>query len=124
MKDIAKVIDGFSDEDLSFRLNKKPAASITVSRVGEEDIQEISRAVEEYVALAKLNLPTNVEMVIWNDDSEILEDRLDTLIGAALQGFLMVLVLLALFLRPRLAFWVSLGAVSYTHLTLPTNREV
>ena len=109
LKDIAKVIDGFSDEDLSFRLNKKPAASITVSRVGEEDIQEISRAVEEYVALAKLSLPTNVEMVIWNDDSEILEDRLDTLIGAALQGFLMVLVLLALFLRPRLAFWVSLG---------------
>ena len=109
LKDIAKVIDGFSDEDLSFRLNKKPAASITVSRVGEEDIKEISRAVEEYVALAKLSLPTNVEMVIWNDDSEILEDRLDTLIGAALQGFLMVLVLLALFLRPRLAFWVSLG---------------
>ena len=51
LKDIAKVVDGFSDTDLSFRFNKRPAALITVSRVGEEDIQEISRAVEEYVAL-------------------------------------------------------------------------
>ena len=109
LKDVAEVVDGFSDTDLFFRFNNKPAALITVSRVGEEDIQEISQAVEEYIALAKLKLPTNVELVIWNDDSEILEDRLDTLIGAALQGFLMVLILLALFLRPRLAFWVSLG---------------
>ena len=44
-------------------------------------------------------------MIIWNDDSEILEDRLDSLIGAALQGFLMVRMLLALFLRPRLLCW-------------------
>ena len=109
LKDVAEVVDGFSDTDLSFRFNKSPAALITVSRVGDEDIQEISRAVEEYVALKKLKLPNNFEMIIWNDDSEILEDRLDTLIGAALQGFLMVLILLALFLRPRLAFWVSLG---------------
>ena len=109
LKDVAEVVDGFSDTDLSFRFNKRPAALITVSRVGDEDIQEISQAVEEYVALTKLKLPNNFEMIIWNDDSEILEDRLDTLIGAALQGFLMVLILLALFLRPRLAFWVSLG---------------
>ena len=109
LKDVAEVVDGFSDTDLSFRFNKRPAALITVSRVGDEDIQQISQAVEEYVALTKLKLPNNFEMIIWNDDSEILEDRLDTLIGAALQGFLMVLILLALFLRPRLAFWVSLG---------------
>ena len=109
LKDVAEVVDGFTDTDLSFRFNKRPAALITVSRVGDEDIQQISQAVEEYVALTKLKLPNNFEMIIWNDDSEILEDRLDTLIGAALQGFLMVLILLALFLRPRLAFWVSLG---------------
>ena len=109
LKDVAEVVDGFTDTDLSFRFNKRPAALITVSRVGDEDIQQISQAVEEYVALKKLKLPNNFEMIIWNDDSEILEDRLDTLIGAALQGFLMVLILLALFLRPRLAFWVSLG---------------
>ena len=109
LKDVAEVVDGFTDTDLSFRFNKRPAALITVSRVGDEDIQQISQAVEEYVALKKIKLPNNFEMIIWNDDSEILEDRLDTLIGAALQGFLMVLILLALFLRPRLAFWVSLG---------------
>ena len=39
----------------------------------------------------------------------MLRDRLDTLLNSARQGFLMVLLLLALFLRPRLSFWVSVG---------------
>jgi len=55
------------------------------------------------------NLPEGVELTVWNDDSTILEDRLETLMYSGGQGFLMVLILLALFLRPRLAFWVSLG---------------
>jgi multidrug efflux pump subunit AcrB len=50
-----------------------------------------------------------VELTVWNDDSTVLSDRLDTLFNSGRQGFLMVLVLLALFLRPRLAFWVSVG---------------
>jgi multidrug efflux pump subunit AcrB len=102
LRDIAKVVDGFADTDLSFRFNNKPAALITVSRVGDEDIQEISQAAKDYVSSVSVTLPKNWELAI-------LQDRLDTLIGAALQGFLMVLILLALFLRPRLAFWVSLG---------------
>lgn len=109
LKDVAKVVDGFADTDQLLRFDGKPAAIIRVSRVGNQDILDITAAVGEYLAIAGSRLPEGVELTVWNDNSKLLRDRLDTLLSSARQGFLMVLILLALFLRPRLAFWVSVG---------------
>jgi multidrug efflux pump subunit AcrB len=109
VKDVATVVDGFEDTDQLLRFDGKPAALIRVSRVGDQDILEITRTVKAYLANAEERLPEGVKLTIWNDGSMLLRDRLDTLLSSARQGFLMVLILLALFLRPRLAFWVSAG---------------
>ncbi len=109
LRDVANVVDGFEDTDQKLRFNGKPAAIIRVSRVGSQDIVEITEAVKGYLDQANATLPEGVELTIWNDGSKLLRDRLDTLLDSARQGFLMVLILLALFLRPRLAFWVSVG---------------
>lgn len=109
LKDVATIVDGFAETDQALRFNDKPAALIRVARLGEQDIQYIARTVKKYVEEAGPTLPEGVELTVWNDDSTILEDRLATLLDSGRQGFLMVLILLALFLRPRLAFWVSLG---------------
>jgi multidrug efflux pump subunit AcrB len=109
LKDVADVIDGFEDTDQSLRFDGMPAAIIRVARVGNQDILVITRALHNYLAKAEGNLPEGVKLTIWNDNSRLLRDRIDTLLNSARQGFLMVLILLALFLRPRLAFWVSLG---------------
>lgn len=109
VKDVATVVDGFEDTDQLLRFDGKPAALIRVSRVGDQDIIEITKTVKEYLDRAPERLPEGVKLTVWNDGSKILRDRLDTLLSSAKQGFLMVLILLALFLRPRLAFWVSAG---------------
>ena len=109
LKDVATIVDGFAETEQSLRFNNKPAALIRVARMGEQDLQHIARTVKQYVIDVGPNLPEGVELTVWNDDSTILEDRLETLMYSGGQGFLMVLILLALFLRPRLAFWVSLG---------------
>ncbi len=109
LREIAQVIDGFEDTDQHVRFDGKPAAIIRVSRVGDQDILEITAALREYLSEARQRLPTGVELTIWNDNSLLLRDRLDTLLNSARQGFLMVLLVLALFLRPRLSFWVSVG---------------
>ena len=106
---VAEVIDGFEDTDQQLRFDGKPAAIIRVSRVGNQDILEITSALHAYLATAGERLPAGVELTIWSDNSLMLRDRLDTLLNSARQGFLMVLILLALFLRPRLSFWVSVG---------------
>ena len=109
LKDVARVVDGFADTDQSLRFNGKPAALIQVSRMGEQDLLEVSGAVKQFLKDLKPRLSEGVELTVWNDDSVIVEDRLSTLLDSGRQGFLMVLILLALFLRPRLAFWVSVG---------------
>lgn len=109
LKDVATIVDGFADTDQALRFNEKPAALIRVSRMGEQDLEYIASTVKQFLIDVEPRLPEGVELTVWNDDSTILRDRLDTLMDSGRQGFLMVLILLALFLRPRLAFWVSLG---------------
>ncbi len=109
LKDVATVVDGFEETDQSLRFNGKPAALIEVARIGEQDLEHISASVKQFIQEVQPRLPDGVELTIWNDGATILEDRLSTLLDSGRQGFLMVLILLALFLRPRLAFWVSIG---------------
>jgi len=109
VQDIGHVVDGFEDTDQRVRFDGKAAAIIRVSRVGNQDILEMTEALKSYLKEARNRLPSGVNLTIWSDNSVMLKDRLETLLDSARQGFLMVLALLALFLRPRLSFWVSVG---------------
>ena len=109
LSDVATVVDGFQDTDQAVRFNGEPAAMLRVYRVGEQDLIEIARAVQRYVEAAPERLPEGIELTIWQDGSTMLRDRLDTLIHSGRIGFLLVFTLLALLLRPRVSFWVSLG---------------
>ena len=107
--DVARVVDGFEETDQSARFDGEPAVLVQVFRVGEQDAMEIAQQVKDYVAEAQARMPEGIALTIWNDESRILRSRLDTLLRNARSGFLLVLLILALFLRLRLAFWVSLG---------------
>lgn len=50
VRDVAEVIEGFVDDDLLVRFAGKPAISLTVFRVGEQDIIKIAELVKAYVA--------------------------------------------------------------------------
>src|SRR5690606_31412869 len=49
------------------------------------------------------------ELITWGDRSIEVRDRLELLSKNGMQGLVLVLVMLALFLNLRLAFWVSVG---------------
>ncbi len=106
---IANVVDGFEDVDLAARFDGQPAAVVQVYRVGDQDVIEISEALKEYVARANQTIPEGIAITIWQDDSIPLRSRRDTLLRNGRSGFLLVLLVLALFLRARVAFWVTLG---------------
>ncbi|MEM1271545.1 MAG: efflux RND transporter permease subunit, partial [Bacteroidota bacterium] len=107
---IATVRDGFEDSDLISRYNGKPAAFVEVYRTSDERVLEIADAVLEYAdnELAP-SLPAGVQLSIWQDDSDVLRDRLGLLIKNAAIGLSLVLLALTLFLNLRLAFWTSVG---------------
>ncbi len=109
LAEVATVVDGFEDSDLRARFDGKPALALRVSRVGEEDVLEIAQQVKEYLKVAQLALPEGIELTIWQDESQDLVDRLDALAKNARSGLLLVLLVLTLFLRFRLALWVAAG---------------
>jgi multidrug efflux pump subunit AcrB len=107
--DVATVVDGFEDGELISRFDDQPAVLVQVYRVGQQSALEISAAVRRYIDRTESALPTGVFLTVAQDDARFLRDRLDTLLGAGRAGFLLVVLILALFLRLRLALWVSLG---------------
>lgn len=109
LKELAKVVDGFEDTDQKLWFNSRPAALIRIARTSDQDVLDMTNAINDYLANHTDHLPEGVELTVWADGSVFLRERLDTLFDSARQGFLLVLILLALFLRPRLSFWVSVG---------------
>lgn len=107
--DVARIVDGFEDIDQSARFDGKPAVLVKVFRTGDQQALKVAAAVHEYVDEARARLPEGVEITIWQDQARILNDRLDLLLRNGRTGFILVFITLALFLRLRLAFWVSLG---------------
>ncbi|MFP6663630.1 MAG: efflux RND transporter permease subunit [Deltaproteobacteria bacterium] len=107
--DVATIIDGFAESDQSTLFDGEPAVMIKVQRVGTQDALEVAAAVHAYVLRKASDMPAGVKITTWEDESSYLQARLDTLLGNARLGFLLVLAVLALFLRLRLALWVGLG---------------
>jgi multidrug efflux pump subunit AcrB len=107
--DVASVIDGFAESDLRSKFDGNPTMLVEVFRVGSQKSLSISRSVREYIAEAQTRVPEGIALTVWNDSSSVLGDRLDTMIRNARGGFVLVVLILALFLRLRLALWVSLG---------------
>ncbi len=107
--DIASVVDGFEDVDREVSFNGEPAIVIDVFRVGNETPIEVSQIVRDYVAEFQGEIPPSIAVSTFDDRSEIYRDRINLLVRNAFLGLVLVLLLLGLFLEPRLAFWVTLG---------------
>ena len=109
LKDIALINDGFEETPVRTRFNGKPAAFIDILRIGQQSAIEVADKVKKYIENKQATLPQGYQLNYWNDRSRIVKARIATLTTNALQGGILVLALLTLFLRPSIAFWVFLG---------------
>jgi multidrug efflux pump subunit AcrB len=109
LEDIATVEDGFEETTVSSSYNGKPAVMLDVYRVGDQTPISVSDAVKRLVEEVNVALPQGLRVDLRNDRSDIYRQRLGLLTKNGFIGLALVFILLALFLEPRLAFWVSLG---------------
>lgn len=107
--EIAEIKDGFEEGDLYARFNGKPAVVLTVAQLDTQDIMQIATDVKAFIERARPSLPEGLALTVWTDASRELEERMDVLNTTALGGLTLVLIVLALFLRFRLAMWVAAG---------------
>ena len=106
---IATVNDGFEEGYLDARMNGVNSAIIDILRVGDEDIVTSARRIRAWMASADFNLPEGMELNVITDSAVATQDRIGTVATNAYTGLLFVLLILALFLRFKVAVWVAAG---------------
>jgi len=109
LKDIATIRDEFEETGRFSEFNGKPAFSIQVLSVGDQNELDISKTVRDYVEAKQASSPSGVSLAAWADVTYYLKSRLDMMIKNLVIGALLVFLSLALFLRIKLAFWVMVG---------------
>lgn len=138
--DIAKVSESFVEDQIINRFNGKPAAILTVFKVGDQDIVKMAERVRAYILgrngedlpgtgldrilrshmvdawelgrTTSRPLPEGVSLMGTSDLARFVEGRLDLLVRNALAGAALVFATLLLFLNARVAFWVGVGLVT------------
>ena len=107
--EIANITDAFEENRVVMRFNGKRCAVVHVARTGDQNALKIEHTVKDYLAKLMPQLPEGVSIDIWNNRADIIKKRLVTLNDSAFVGIGCIIVLLGLFLRPGVAFWVCLG---------------
>ena len=106
--EVADIEDRWAETVNYVFINGKPAIFFNVNNTTDEDLIEISDEVNAYIE--KFNEENElVQALIINDASILLKQRISLLTVNGLVGFALVLVILAMFLQVRLAFWVALA---------------
>ncbi|MAW61759.1 MAG: acriflavin resistance protein [Planctomycetes bacterium] len=107
--DIARIVDDFEETDQASRFNGAPAVMMRVYRVGEQNALELAAQARAYVEAKQAELPEGLHLDIFADESRWLKERTGLMLKNGQQGLLLVLLALSLFLRLRLAAWVTVG---------------
>ena len=106
--DVAEVRDRFSETPNASFINGNLAVNVRISSTNTEDLLSTADKIKAYIKMFNAGRD-NLQIEILNDQSILLKQRTNLLVENALQGMLLVLIFLSLFLNTRLAFWVAFG---------------
>lgn len=114
--DVANVVDGFIDADLDATHNGKPTAFVFVVQPDKMDIVNYADSFRDYIDRANNPatgiLPDGMQIEILWDNSQPFQARMQLISESALLGAILVMLVLILFLRPIVAFWVTVGIIT------------
>ena len=107
--EVAEINDGFVEGEGFGRFNGQPTGILRVLASGGQNELVTAAAVNEYIEKKVGSLPDGVFMESWVNRSHYLEGRLELMTTNMFQGAVLVFLILTLFLRLKVAFWVIVG---------------
>jgi multidrug efflux pump subunit AcrB len=109
VRDVAEVIDTFEDPNIITRMNGRPAITFKMYKQDSADIIRTVRAVRELAAKEQELLPDGVDILFADDISYYVSNRFNVVLSNGAIGLFLVIIVLAVFLNPRSAFWVGVS---------------
>jgi len=107
--DIATIKDGFQEGLQYSKFNGKNSVTFFIGASEQQSITDVAKVMKTFVAKKQAMLPNGVKLETWVDLTYYLQGRLDMMLSNMKNSGLLVFLMLALFLRMRLAFWVMMG---------------
>ncbi len=109
LEDIATISEGVEDVTRWSEFNGEDSILLAISKTDDHSPVEVSNAALEVINYYNQILPGDIRLEVRNNLSDIYKVRSEILISNAISGVVLVFICLAIFLRPSLALWVSLG---------------
>lgn len=109
LKDVATIKDEFTEGERYFKYNGNNALYLAINATKDQNIIPVAESVKRYVEERNKTLPAGMQLETLIDITYYLNGRLDMMLKNLLQGSILVALMLTLFLRFRLAFWVMVG---------------
>ena len=112
--DVARVIDGFEDFEVSASADGVPAVMLQIEPSDRLFITKTSEQVNAWIDSKQAELPQGVELLSLADMADAYDSRMSLIFDAAWMGLILVMLILLLTLRFTVALWVTVGiAISF-----------
>ena len=109
LKDIAHVKKRYEDAATLFSVDNSDALSLRVNMSSEGNALEISKKITEKVAEVRQQNETQLDYLIYDDNSEKIKDRLNIVVSNILLGIILIALLVFVLINARMSFVISLG---------------
>ena len=110
IKDVADVVDGFKEQESFSRLNNQNVITLNIIKKSGKNLIEASDKIKKIIGDMKAKtLPSDLNVVITNDQSRFTKNTLEELNNTIIIGFLLVTIVLMFFMGFSNAFFVGLS---------------
>ena len=94
---------------ITLRHQGKLATQLDLFRAHNENTLEAAQILRDWVADTETTLPEGVELIVYEEQWTLLQDRINLMIKNGAGGLVLIIIILYLFLNSRVAFWVTVG---------------
>lgn len=112
--DVAKVVDGIKEQKSLTRLNGKTAVGLEIVKQSGSNTVKVAEEVKKQVEKLDKELPSDIKIVVAQDNSTFIEDAINDVLFDILYGSILAVIVIFLFLA-------NLRATLISAIALPTS---
>jgi multidrug efflux pump subunit AcrB len=109
LKDIATIDEGEIGFNTITRINGTKGYILKVTKTEKADVIRTVEKVRETLNILKETYPSDLNLIVTDDRSKSVSNRLSIVMNNALVGLALIMVVLGLFLSLKTAFWVAIS---------------
>ncbi|WP_404364636.1 efflux RND transporter permease subunit [Marinobacter sp.] len=107
--DVAEVTLRPRDNSVEIYYQGKPAVLMQLQRTESADALKSAEVMTSWLGEARATLPEGMELITFDEQYELIQDRINLLLKNGITGLILVVGILFIFLNGRIAFWVAAG---------------